>query len=685
LPDDAPAEKIQEVVYEVGRREPFLDPTKKGKDGKPGVSLDWFNMLYQVLLGQEKGPRFGSFVAIYGLKNTVDMIDGALARSASEKLVVPASIEEIIQRLDASAEPLRELTVAEELKKARQALDNPSKAEALGAWAEVLAFALSTWNAGVSPWNTYFGPMATTVDKAGKTHYFPDITGTPSEVLDHWMERATSLNHPVLTARYADLVWEFAPLIGNRRRDPTIAQKAIDAYLASATAVFRPEIYYQYNDVGRAFDLAILLSDVERIDAARVAYMALHREGMKEKKGQWWRAFDRLVLEKKTQLTDAERSELVSDLENLVTQYSETSSAHFDPHSAESAAKRLIKVYSREHRSDDVRRLYTVIAKAFEYFASISSPMIAAAVLQTSLDAYQSAGLPEDINRVRVTMQQKIGESKGEMKSIETEVTIKKDDIEKFLSEIIVDDLGSTFVKLAVEFLPKRKVLEETVRKTAAEAPLMAHLSQMIMSDDRVTAIIGSVDEDPLGRVIQQAAFTYSISYIWLREAFRRLIEKHDVLPEHFVGWANRHGIFDDLGLLLQGVRAWYEGDYVKVTHVLIPQIERAVRKVAGQLGKPVTKPHPKVKGASVAINMGDILYSEDIREKLGADLSLYFLSLYADPRGLNLRNELAHGQLDLASMTDYLAQLLIHTLLVLGLWKELAESYSKTKVQNEQ
>ena len=55
---------------------------KKGKDGKPGVSLDWFNMLYQVLLGQEKGPRFGSFVAIYGLKNTVDMIDGALARSA---------------------------------------------------------------------------------------------------------------------------------------------------------------------------------------------------------------------------------------------------------------------------------------------------------------------------------------------------------------------------------------------------------------------------------------------------------------------------------------------------------------------------------------------------------------------------------------------------------------------------
>ncbi len=82
LAPEATAEDVQNVVYEIGRRPPFLDEAKKAKDGRPGVSLDWFNMLYQVLLGQEKGPRFGSFVAIYGVKNTVDMIDGALARSA---------------------------------------------------------------------------------------------------------------------------------------------------------------------------------------------------------------------------------------------------------------------------------------------------------------------------------------------------------------------------------------------------------------------------------------------------------------------------------------------------------------------------------------------------------------------------------------------------------------------------
>ena len=83
LPAGSSAEDIQNVVYEIGRREPFLDHKKLAKDGRPGVSLEWFNMLYQVLLGQEKGPRFGSFVAVYGLANSVTMIDGALARSAA--------------------------------------------------------------------------------------------------------------------------------------------------------------------------------------------------------------------------------------------------------------------------------------------------------------------------------------------------------------------------------------------------------------------------------------------------------------------------------------------------------------------------------------------------------------------------------------------------------------------------
>ena len=42
------------------------------------MSQAWFNAIYQVLLGEERGPRFGSFVALYGIPETQALIGRAL-------------------------------------------------------------------------------------------------------------------------------------------------------------------------------------------------------------------------------------------------------------------------------------------------------------------------------------------------------------------------------------------------------------------------------------------------------------------------------------------------------------------------------------------------------------------------------------------------------------------------------
>jgi lysyl-tRNA synthetase, class I len=75
LPEGSTPEAIQAEVYNIGRREPY---TTTQKDGSVGVAQSWFNMLYQVLLGEEKGPRFGSFTALYGIGNTKALIEKAL-------------------------------------------------------------------------------------------------------------------------------------------------------------------------------------------------------------------------------------------------------------------------------------------------------------------------------------------------------------------------------------------------------------------------------------------------------------------------------------------------------------------------------------------------------------------------------------------------------------------------------
>ncbi|MEI9915603.1 MAG: lysine--tRNA ligase [Methylovirgula sp.] len=81
LPRDVSAEDIQTALYDIARPIPrYQDLKAKGATPeRPGVSNEWFNMLYQVLLGESRGPRFGSFVALYGLPETRRLIADALA------------------------------------------------------------------------------------------------------------------------------------------------------------------------------------------------------------------------------------------------------------------------------------------------------------------------------------------------------------------------------------------------------------------------------------------------------------------------------------------------------------------------------------------------------------------------------------------------------------------------------
>lgn len=75
LYSDADGSTIQNSILDVARViERYQDHVKKGPDGGPGVSVSFFQMLYQVLIGQERGPRFGSFVALYGIDETRALI-----------------------------------------------------------------------------------------------------------------------------------------------------------------------------------------------------------------------------------------------------------------------------------------------------------------------------------------------------------------------------------------------------------------------------------------------------------------------------------------------------------------------------------------------------------------------------------------------------------------------------------
>ena len=62
---------MQTIVYEIGKQEEFGFATLR----------DWFKALYETLLGSEQGPRMGSFIALYGIEPTRELIAEALAKA----------------------------------------------------------------------------------------------------------------------------------------------------------------------------------------------------------------------------------------------------------------------------------------------------------------------------------------------------------------------------------------------------------------------------------------------------------------------------------------------------------------------------------------------------------------------------------------------------------------------------
>jgi len=60
------SQDIQTEVFEVGKAHGFEN------------LREWFKACYEVLLGQEQGPRMGSFIALYGIAETANLIDKAL-------------------------------------------------------------------------------------------------------------------------------------------------------------------------------------------------------------------------------------------------------------------------------------------------------------------------------------------------------------------------------------------------------------------------------------------------------------------------------------------------------------------------------------------------------------------------------------------------------------------------------
>lgn len=583
---------------------------------------------------------------------------------------IPLTIEAVIAEFDEKMDPLDTHAVQAALSSARTKLED--KIASGEAWADLAAFAFQAEQEDREPWGTYFGPMATWKMEDGSLRYSPDPRDVTAEIVVHWEERAEALNHPVMKARYADLAWDFARNAANKRADVRFAHIAIDSYMKSVSDSKNADDHDDVEALKRALVLSTRIRDANRTSAVKDAMVA--RFHIEIDKDCWWlHLFEALTRNRKSGLTDDEKNGMVEKLEVLLTKY--TDDATLDPHGAERVANYILPIYSLAEKFDEVRRVGTAVSDAFERIAAAGSRMQAMAWLQTAAEFARRAADSERFKRLRVAREVAIKDSASEMKSFGFTQEVPKSDVDEILEALIdKESWQQTLYNIAAQFIVAKSELQYQADKGAEQSPLMAAFTTSVIAHDHVAAQVGG-DDDREGPLYRYADFSRQGNRLFLWKTLDVAVERHALSAEEIAAFIQRSSLFSDFPLIVAGVKAWMDGDYVKCMFVLVPQIEDAFRNIARGLGESVTKEKRGQKGWEVSSNLGDLLSMERVRAEVGEDIHFWIEAIFADPRGMNLRNLVAHGLIGREAATYYHCDMIIHAMLVLGAYKDVATS----------
>lgn len=552
----------------------------------------------------------------------------------------------------------------------------PGTEENIAAWVEMLPFNLSTEAEALEPLQAYFGPFGSYTDPTGQVVYSPDPRDVPPAEVEIWEHRRDTCKHPALVARYADVMWEVGFRLIGKRRNIEDARRAIDAYIAAADGLLYEQPHDRATAALRASSLAASIRDQERQAVAKSALLAVHNSASQEDGLRYSDVVEKLLWDRSISLTDEERGAIIDGLEHRLAIAVDESSAHsFSPFQAEVYGDQLARHYRRFGSREDYDRVWRRVGAAFEAAASVDPGMAASAHLDSAIRALTRAGDDGAVERLRIAKAAAVDKSIELMTLHEHRFEITRDQMEQVLASIVSDNLELSLARLAARYVDRLQDLEGSLRRGARDAPLQALISIQIMEGEHVAAVIGGLDEDFEGRLMHEASQRFQFNELWLDRALDRLMETHKLDANVLVSWADRLGAFPDSGLLREGIKAWLREDWSAALHILIPQIEAGLRNVLKGLGGAAVKAHQQGGGREVLLNLAEVLASDKMKQALGADLNHYFRAAYADARGLNLRNKVSHGLAPLEYARSGICNLLLHSVLVLGCWRDIATS----------
>jgi hypothetical protein len=514
-----------------------------------------------------------------------------------------------------------------------------------------------------SQWGTHFGPVLSMGEKC-----LPSLSSVDVQVIEYWRRRMAEANHPVMRARYADLVWDLSKKATDQKPPIAAAQAAIDSYAQLPGLPFGDNTPFVLHGVVRGMSLAVSIGDQALITRMRDAAYAF---GNKAKDPQYWAMlFDVFCRLPKVELTEHQEGELIRGLEERVADVADRPEGALACDSLPIAA-RLAMHYRRHKQEKDVHRVIQSVGRAVERCAAKADGLLGQAWLDDLYGLYKTYGLDEDAKRVLIASRGKGEEAEKQMPQMSIPMEIPQAELERWLDEVSGGGLEAALEMYVCRYVPDLARLKKQMHELAEEFPVSHLIEQVQLREGQVVARVGSLESDPEGRLVKAISDDIGLMEFWLAKLIDRIRQRYSPTVDDVIAYLYQSPVFGEKSAttIRMGIDAYFSGDHLKAIHLLVPQIENALRRLLEMLGEPANKLRSGglKEIAKTEKTLNDILREEAIKKYLGEEVVLYLSTYLIDARGRNLRNRMAHGLMAASEFHRGVSDRVFHIMLLLS------------------
>ncbi|HDJ1933204.1 TPA: DUF4209 domain-containing protein, partial [Staphylococcus aureus] len=334
---------------------------------------------------------------------------------------------------------------------------------------------------------------------------------------------------------------------------------------------------------------------------------------------------------------------------------------------------RKFDLISSERRSE----LKKEIGKSYELEAEYQqgrnnkSLLVKANFLEKAMEKYMEIGEREKSNKMKILVKWTYEEyeNSNEMNLIRIPIEFPKEEIDKIIEGFISSDVQISLDKIAYsnDLIPKITVIEDLVDKLSKEFPLQGLISKGLLNDGK--KVVETTTEEDNKTINFNSNYMHHLNInveLLLKAIFDKLISEFEISTEDFMQKFNKWELLDNKNVpfIEHGISRFLEKDYLSALHILVPQFESTVRRMFSKAGYSTTSIRKGNTQQEVTFN--EFLLRDDVKSTLGNDVHKLIQIVMVEQSGLNLRNEIAHGLIELSNINYTKCILVIYLFLIL-------------------